>query len=384
MALVIDRATLRDVDELMRLYFLVYGNAYPLALGTDREVMAKTIGSFDDIWLVTRDTNKDRIVGSIVFATDRANRIGKVQALVVDPECQGQGVAQGLISHGSEKLLKGEGALNSVYTTTRTNSVAIQRIFLKNGYLPLGIFPNAHKLKGHETLTLFGKFRAGVLEKRDIVPVVPEKLSPILQVQAAHLGVKPALDVVHGRRAAACAITDEGAEFEAIFAPEYVKRRFYEAFADAYDRFYPFHVPNLLLSSTTGYGEIYAFLSKEDQYCTIVSLTKSVHDLAPALPALLSKLCECGASYIETLMGLEHTESLEALLEAQFLPSAVYPAMQERGGSMRDFVLMSRTMYPLNFKGMEIAAPFKPYVDQYVDLWKKMHLDTLEIFNEYR
>ena len=58
--------------------------------------------------------------------------------------------------------------------------------------------------------------------------------------------------------------------------------------------------------------------------------------------------------------------------------------MREVRGRMQDFVLMSRTLEPLNFHGMSVATSFKPYVDQYLDLWKDMHLNTLEIFNEYR
>lgn len=57
------------------------------------------------------------------------------------------------------------------------------------------------------------------------------------------------------------------------------------------------------------------------------------------------------------------------------------PALLEAGGRMSDFVVMSRSMEPLNFQGMTIDQSLKPYVDQYVDLWKKMHLDSLEIFD---
>jgi hypothetical protein len=39
-------------------------------------------------------------------------------------------------------------------------------------------------------------------------------------------------------------------------------------------------------------------------------------------------------------------------------------------------------MEPLNFRGMAIMAPFKPYVDQYVDAWKKANLDSIEVIYE--
>jgi len=40
---------------------------------------------------------------------------------------------------------------------------------------------------------------------------------------------------------------------------------------------------------------------------------------------------------------------------------------------------MSRTMEPLNFKGMAVVSPFKPFIDQYVDAWKQINLDTIEV-----
>jgi hypothetical protein len=57
--------------------------------------------------------------------------------------------------------------------------------------------------------------------------------------------------------------------------------------------------------------------------------------------------------------------------------------MMSRDGVPMDFVVMSRTVEPLNFRGITIDSSFKPYMDQYVELWKKMHLDTLEVFNDY-
>ena len=51
-------------------------------------------------------------------------------------------------------------------------------------------------------------------------------------------------------------------------------------------------------------------------------------------------------------------------------------------GEFRDLVLMSRSMEPLNFRGMQIEKSFKPYIDQYIDLWKQMHLDVLGVFDE--
>ncbi len=80
---------------------------------------------------------------------------------------------------------------------------------------------------------------------------------------------------------------------------------------------------------------------------------------------------------------MQFTASLYALAEAQFLPSAIYPAMYEIDHKVSDFVVMSRTLEPLNFRGMRIEGGFKPYVDLYVKQWKDMYLETLEVFDDY-
>ena len=71
-------------------------------------------------------------------------------------------------------------------------------------------------------------------------------------------------------------------------------------------------------------------------------------------------------------------------MRLQFLPSALYPAMREYDGKTYDHVIMTHSIEPLDFRGMAIEKAFKPYVDQYVALWKQMHLDSLEVFNDYK
>lgn len=376
----IDSAQLTDIDELLKLYFIVYGNSYPIQVGTDPKIMADAISAPENLWLVMRDEGRDKLVGSVLFETDRFNRIGKIMGLVVHPEYRKRGIANALVAQGTADLLGPSGPVNSVYTTTRTISVSPQLIFFRDAFHPLGIFPNAHRLDDYETLTLFAKFKEGVLARREPVARVPEKLLPIYSIVNRVVGASWLPTGLPARKPVGA--PGQQLEFEMIFAPDYVHRRFLETFTDPYDRFYPFHTPNMLWASRGGEVEIFAYLSKPDRYCTIVALTQPFHALAGRLKGLLLNARDHGVSYLELLIGTEHSESIESLLDAQFLPSAIYPAMTEVGGKVNDFVLMTRTMEPLNFRGMAVEKAFKPYVDQYVDLWKKMHLDTLEVLSD--
>jgi hypothetical protein len=388
---VIECATQTDVDELLRLYFLVYQNNYPLPLCSDRQQMSAAISSSDFRWYVTRNKVTGQIVGSAVFEMELFHKIGKLTGVVVHPDYRQHHVAIDMIKRGTQELLGGGGPLHSIYTTTRTVSRGPQIMVLKDGFIPLGIFPNAHKLKEYETLTLMAKFREGILEKRPALPPVPEKIAPIVKVLHDQLRIKseiPLAKVTAAPRSSRTTMTTrpEGElDFELIDAPKFVLRRFNETFTDPYDRFFPFHIPNLLISSTNGEVEIFAYLNHLDGYLTVVALNVPIYSLGGGrLRPLLNKMRSMGVSYIEVLIGLEHAESLQVLVDAQFLPSAIYPAMIEIGGQQADFLLMTRTLEPLNFVGMQVERSFKPYLDQYIELWKAMHLETLEVFNEYR
>jgi GNAT superfamily N-acetyltransferase len=344
--------------------------------------MANAIESDNHQWLIMRDQTNGLIAGSIVFELDRINKVAKISAMVVHPEYQGLGIASQLVAFG-DRLISPDGSFNSIYTTARTQSIGPQLVFLREGFLPLGIFPNAHKLRWRETTTLLAKFKPGVLGKRARTENIPQKILPLYSVLHQKF---PHLEIPETSPSPAKGfkkLSRQDASFEAIFAPEYVLRQF-KAQVRISDRFYPFHLPNLLLAETGGNIEVFAYVNKVDGYCTLIYCNRPIYEIEDYLPVILEELHECGVSYVEVLIGADRFHSLEALLRMQFLPSALYPAMREENGRTYDYVIMSHTIEPLDFRGMAIEQTFKPYIDQYVSLWKKMHLDTLEVFNDYK
>ena len=54
--------------------------------------------------------------------------------------------------------------------------------------------------------------------------------------------------------------------------------------------------------------------------------------------------------------------------------------MRRDGECYRDYVVMARTMQPLDFQGLSIDAAFRPFIDQYIDLWTNKYLDTRRVF----
>ncbi|QMU77988.1 GNAT family N-acetyltransferase [Streptacidiphilus sp. PB12-B1b] len=380
-------AQLDDVDGLLTLYRQVYGRSYALPLGTDPEVMAHEITSPLTTWLVARQPGSGRIVGSILGTLDPAEGLGKLQGLVVHPDARGSGLAHQAVRQLSDLMLSGDRPADSVYSTARTNSTAPQRICLRSGFHPLGMFPNLRKADRHETMVLVARYREGVLERRLPVPRVPAALGGLVRALKGALDGAPGgadlplpeivdqpLGEVRGRRGAA------GLEVEVIDAPRFVLRRMAEAVPDPDRRFYPFHTPNVLLSSQDGAHEVYAQLNASDGYCTLIGASPGLTAVGDDLGPLIERLAEYGASYIETLLPMDRYDDLRLLLAHGFLPAAAYPAMRRHGDGFRDHVVMARTLQPLDFRGLAIDAAFQPFTEQYIELWKQQYLDTHGVF----
>jgi hypothetical protein len=375
-----------DVDELLTLYRAVYGSSYTLPLGTDREVMAREIESPTTTWLVARQHARGPLSASILGTVSPQERLGKLQGLAVHPDARGAGMAGQAVRELSDRLLD-ERQVDSVYATARTNSTAPQRICLQNGFRALGVFPNLRKSDRHETMVLLARHRPGVLERRLAVPRVPAGLGGL--VDALHQAVgqaeasRPRVDQrpVSASSEQGAAPDPEAPSFEVVDAPAFVRRRLATAVPDPADRFYPFHSPNVLLSAADGGFEVYAQLNRSDGYCALVATAPGLAERGGDLDAVISALSDQGALHIEMLLPLDHYANLDLLLGNGFLPAAAYPAMRREGAGYRDYVVMARSMKPLDFRGLAIDAAFRPFTEQYIELWKHQYLNTHGIFH---
>ncbi len=379
---VIELAVLEDVSDILNLYRLVYGKKYPIQYGTDTDLLKSAIVDEEShMVLVARAKDRKVITGALIIEIDAFNKIGKLVGLVVHPDFQKNKIGNELVVYASEFFLEKDQRLNSLYATTRTVTVGPQRVFIRNHFLPLGIFPNAHRLHKFETVTLFAKFRKGLLEKRPANKEVSQSLMPLYNIVK---DLVPSLDIPKiktpnkvskfvGEKAEA------DWEFEIIRAPSYVYRKFLKTFPDPIDSFFPFHSPNMLIADKKGRIEIFAYFNKRDGYCTLIKATRPISELLGGLTSLYMQLDDIGVSYLEVMVNADLTSFIETLLAGQFIPSAIYPAMREMDGKYEDFVILSRTMEPLNFRGMAVISQFRPYIDQYLEAWKQVNLDTIEV-----
>ncbi|GAB4012916.1 MAG: hypothetical protein Fur0010_09180 [Bdellovibrio sp.] len=381
MDLMIQKASLSDVEELLGLYVSVYGNDYPLPIGTDKEVMQNALKDPNKfLWLVMRDQERSIIAGSCIVEIDQDYKIGKVTGVAVSQNYRQCGIARKMIDYAVDIVLEEKRSVHSLYATSRTVSIGSQKMLLDNNFIPLGIFPNARKIKTYETLTLVGKFAKGVLEKRARVERIPEVIQPLYRICNEETKANWFPEIVE-----ACPLPEQKVDelddenFEFIFAPKFVERRFDEVFnGDKESTFYPFHHPNLIISGCKSEFEIYASFSKKDHYCVWITSNRTLRELGNKMKKLIFALKEIGIYYIEVLVRSDYFETICYLTENRFLPSAIYPAMREENGQMHDYILLTRTMVPLDFSDTQIHPKFKPYINQYAKQWLHMNLNIVE------
>ncbi|MGW6844079.1 GNAT family N-acetyltransferase [Streptomyces sp. NPDC054958] len=376
MSPVIAPAVRADIAELRQLYYAVYGPHYPVALGTDPAEMARLIADPHSLWLVTRCADTGALTASAAIHGEAGSRTGRLEGIAVHPEHRSAGLAAAL----TEALCAGmldTGRLDSVYATVRTVSAGPQRVVARNGFRPLGILPNAVDLSTRESLALYARHAAGVLDRRIPVTEVPAPLLPLLRTSESALGIEyPGVRVAAARSLPAPAPHAAVERLEVIEAPAFVRRRFRERFPCAEGWFYPLHTPNVLLTPEDGRFEVYAYLNRAGGYGSLLTAHPDPAAAAAHLEPVTRALARAGAGYVEALVPLAHQEALSAFLAQGFVAGALYPAMRADGEGFHDYVVLSRSGERIDFRGVAVEPPLQPYLDCYVSAWASTHLPT--------
>lgn len=138
-----------DVDAIIDLYIKVYKGKYTLPDVADPAIIAKKVEDSAYFWTVAKIEN--RLIGSVIFAIDPVNKIGKSYAAAVLNEFRGQDVMRTMVRHGLQLLTEKTRVCDIIYATTRTVSFAPQVVLEHLGFLSTGIFPNVRKVESFET-----------------------------------------------------------------------------------------------------------------------------------------------------------------------------------------------------------------------------------------
>ncbi len=374
-------ATPDDVDAIIDLYIKVYRGKYTLPEVADPETIKKKTDDPTYFWTLARLDG--RVVGSVIFAIDPVNKIGKSYAAAVLGEMRGQDVMRTMVKHSLIMLTKKTRTCDVIYATTRTVSFAPQVVLEHLGFLPMGIFPNVRKVESFETHGLEIYFRKGseefrrpqpklINEVHDFYKIVQEQFdfeeAEIIEIEGEDprkMGKKIEFD-----------LKDDIAEVRE-------KYDVYQA-KDLMDKvFFPFIEPNLLFSAKDGSADIFVNFNKLDGNGVILGYRFSGNNLRTLLMWFCEEASKSGMRYIEMLVSAFKPQMQRLALDAKFLPCAYFPAMKMNSEGLReDFLVFSRSFESLDFMDMNLVDTNRRYLDAFMKCWYEMLVRCQPDFDE--
>ncbi len=371
----------KDIPGIIRLYERVYKGRYSLREVSDPTLMRGKLDDPNYFWTLAH--LGDEIIGSVIFAIDPVNKIGKVYAAVVLEEFRGQDIMRTIVRQGLERLTKRTRTCDVIYATTRTVSVAPQVVLEHLDFHPMGIFPNVRKVESFETHGLEIFFREGTLASRrrspQLVPEVREfykVVRDVLKLEAETPVDLPLSDPRH-----------MGEPLE--FVVESEENRLRKRFDDLQDRdqmdkvFFPFMEPNLLFATPDRTAEFFVNFNEADGNGMIIGYRIGSADLRRALMWFSEAAARSGMRYIELLVNAFRPDLQRIAVDARFLPTAYFPAMRMTAQGLReDYAVFSRSFESLDFMNIHLVDTNRRFLDAFMKCWYEMLVRCQPDFDE--
>ena len=370
-------ATKQDATGISILYQMIYGGNYSNRLMRDTALLMDFLADPSNVWVIAESGGQ--IVGSVVYESDGAHRLARAFGGAVLPEYRGYKVLEKAMLFAQLHLTNTLGTVDVIYATTRTSSPAPQIVTEHLGYKKLGVFPNVHKTDFYETHCLTAFYTAEALWARfqqfKLHPAVM-RLFEIVRTECTLPRLEPA-----DESDLAMDPFPEGIKLELISAEKFARHRFEEQRDREllHAHFYPFHSPNMVISSPCQTVEIFVYKAEIDGHCVIMGVKKPrAHDFTDILEQCVRLLNAIGVRYVEILVRADKAKTIQRVLSARFLPCAYFPAFQLYNNQRYDFVVLSRTFEILDFKHLKLAGKNRVYLAEYVRNIQEQFLNPLQ------
>lgn len=367
-------ASEQDIFQISQLYFDVYQGTYPDPLMKDFGLIRKYIQSDSGFWFITKDENND-VIGSVLAAYDKDNKIAKAFGAVVRNEFRGQGIMEDLLQYGINFLREKTEGVDIIYSTTRTVNEAAQTLTEKLGFKKLGIFPNAHRTNDYETHCLAAIVYDSALEKRNTNYKLHHEMASLYSLVSNEVGLQPIESIIPEKPTK---VLVSPGELEVVKSPKFVSYRynFLKTEKKLEFEFFPFHQPNLVIISPDQSIELFCHLSAVDGYCVIVGGKMPNNlDFSELFLSANRLLRDAGARYIEVIVRADRPKILESILRAKFIPCGFFPAFQLIGDKRFDFLVFSRSFEIFDFQNVKLKGMNQVYLEEYFKAWKRMSLN---------
>lgn len=370
----IRKAETKDILSIIQLYRKAYGGTYPDPTFSEIETLEYAIETGSNSKLIFIALESDKPVASILFQYDKENLLSKAGAAVVHPDYRGKQLTKKLILHGIDYIHNNTIGMDVLYITTRTVHKAAQILTQEIGFKHLGIFPNVHKTEEYETHALAALYFNDSLEKRYTNFTHHPKIKNLFNI------VEESLDLVDIPEAQAWEnkiYSGEVGLLEIIEAKEFVKLRSKLLFQkDEIDlAFFPFHEPNLLITSPRQNIEVFAYVNQTDKHCVITGckIDKEV-SFADLFLKVSNILRDRGVRYIEIIIRANRLNIIDKICKAKFIPCGYVPAFQLENGKRYDYVVFSKSFEILDLNNLELTGPNAKFLRNYIKLWEKQFI----------
>lgn len=365
-------AKTEDAASIIGLYHVVYNGSYPDPTFTNLTDLVAAINSKDKLVIVA--TVEEQVVASLLFLYDEDSRLGKAAGAVVNSDYRGSNLTQKMINYCIDSFERVGLEIEMVYATTRTVNRAAQKLTESMGFKKLGIFPNVHKTREYETHALAAMYRNGGLAKR----YTTFKQHPMIHYFYKLAASECHLPSMEKEETIVEKIYDgEVGELEVIEAKEFIKYQFNEeSKTNCIDfAFFPFAVPNALITNPDRSIEVFANINEVDKHCVIIGCKiDRVVNFSKLLKKVSWILRDRGVRYIEMIAKAHRTNIIDKIIKAKFIPSGYIPALQGNDLIRYDYVIFSRSFEIFDFEHVELEGVNAEYLREYIRLWEESYL----------
>lgn len=376
-------ATTDDINTIIDFYIEVYNGKYTLPDVADPEIVAEKVEDPGYYWLLAKYEGK--IIGSVIFAIDSINKLGKSYAAAVSRDFRGHDIMHTMVHWAVEKLAVRTRNCDAIYATTRTVSFAPQKVLENLGFVSCGIFPNVRKVETFETHGLQVYFSPKCMNYRRQTPkLLPELLDFYNIIKKDFNLEEPELVEIEGQDPNKMG---QKIDFDIITDLKEIVMKFY----DYQDReimqkvFFPFTEPNIMFSAKDGSADFFVNFNPMDGNAMIVAYRYSNVELRRALMWFCEKASKSGIRYIEMLVSAFYTDRQRMALDAQFLPCAYFPAMRMNiKGEREDFFVFSRSFEQLDFMDLNLVDNNRLFLDAFMKCWYNLKVRCQPNFEEWR
>lgn len=376
-------ASAEYIDAIIELYIQVYKGKYTLPEAADPDILAKKLENPNYFW--TLAVIKDRVVGSVIFAIDPVNKIGKSYAAAVLSEFRGQDIMRTMVQHSVKLLTEKTRTCDVIYATTRTLSFAPQVVLAHIGFVSMGIFPNVRKVESFETHGLEIYLGPKSLEYRRPNPTLVPELIEFYQVASEQIELENDEPEILELEENDPRKMGKPIEFDITEDLDRVLEKYdYYQDKDLMLRvFFPFTEPNMLFSAKDGSAEIFVNFNRLDGNGVILGYKFSGDDLRNTLMRFCEAASTSGMRYIEMLVSAFRPEMQRLALDARFLPCAYFPAMRMNDdGQREDYLVFSRSFESLDFMDMNLVDANRKFLDAFMKCWYSMLVRCQPDFDE--